>query len=150
LDEGEYVRGAKTGEWVIYGPDGAESSTETWSAGVRTRVVPKEPSRWLPLQGDAAFSLLVGNTNVMAAALYLGYARGGAPFDSDAETEGPFYGLGAQVTLGAADDPDCLEPTRCASRWTAEPAARIGRAFGHYDDGLTVWPDTYLYAQLSP
>src|SRR5256885_891285 len=79
LDEGEYVRGAKTGEWVIYGPDGAESSTETWSAGVRTRVVPREPSRWLPLQGDAAFCLLVGNTNVMAAALYLGYARGGAP-----------------------------------------------------------------------
>jgi hypothetical protein len=121
-------------------------------------VEPDDPQpRWVPVQGSAAFAAMFApdGASTLGASFYLGVAWGRpyvkAPLT--ASHEGPFAGLGALGFVGATDDKrDCAELPRCASRWYAGGAVRVGYAFfnrrpdqrvGHW-----LWPDAHLYAQL--
>lgn len=101
--------------------------------------------RLLPVQARVSLSGLAGRGSAFGANLYVGYTLGRLHGG-----RGPFLGLGVQPHLGSIDVASCAPAALCATRWLVGPAIRAGYAWGVAGGGEPVWPDTIVYAQLSP
>ena len=103
---------------------------------------------WLPVQGrvGARGSLHTSGEGEFGLDLQLAGVLGGPGSGNGSFAMGPFWGLGAGAFFGAADTALCS--SLCAERQVFTFGPRIGLAWAD-DAGDWVWPDAYIWAQVS-
>lgn len=121
---------------------------------VAALAAPNDDTPWLPVQASAAAlgQLDTMGATTLGANLYLGATLGhpGSPARL-APLEGLLWGVGLHGFIGSTALADCNALGRCAARRYVGAAARVGWGFAQeVQANGRVWPDTYLYAQVSP
>ncbi|MBX7099593.1 MAG: hypothetical protein K1X89_17890 [Myxococcaceae bacterium] len=131
-----------------------------WSALLLATALAAAEGPMVPVQGSAsAMGQLGGAGTSLGLSLYLGYAHG--TFRAEGarlgDREALFWGVGGVGYFGSTDLADCVGVVRCVARRAGGLAVRLGLAVydlpEHLDeapeDGRRLWPDAYVYLQLS-